>query len=94
MSIADGVSGDMDKVVWSNNHENELPKWSSPCRKALLIQPSSSAAERVFSVLSNCFKEQQMHLLEDYIETSVMIQDGYYGMVHCHVSELCVAKTM
>ena len=43
---------------------------------ALLVQPSSAAAERVFSILSNCFKDQQMHSLEDYIEASVTILDN------------------
>ena len=33
--------------------------WSSPCKLILLIQPSSAAAERVFSLLSSSFKEQQ-----------------------------------
>ena len=51
-----------------------IPKWSSACKIALLVQPSSAAAERVFSILSNCFKDQQTHSLEDYIEASVMLQ--------------------
>ena len=40
----------------------------------LLVEPSSAAAERVFSHLSNSFTEQQMSSLEDYIETSIMLQ--------------------
>ena len=43
------------------------------CKTALLIQPSSAAAERVFSLL-NSFKENQARALEDYIETSIMLQ--------------------
>ena len=34
----------------------------------------SAAAERVFSLLSNSFKENQQNALEDYISTSVMLQ--------------------
>ena len=30
--------------------------------------------ERVFSLLNNSFKEQQYSSLEDYIETSIMLQ--------------------
>ncbi len=41
---------------------------------ALLVQPSSAVAERVFSILSNCFKDPQTHSSEDYIEASVMLQ--------------------
>ena len=44
------------------------------CKTALLIQPSSAAAERVFSLLNNSFKENQARALEDYIETSIMLQ--------------------
>ena len=35
---------------------------------------TSAAAERVFSLLSNSFKENQQNALEDYISTSVMLQ--------------------
>ena len=65
IALADGVSMEV---------ERELPKWSNACKLALLVQPSSAAAERVFSILSNCFRDQQMRSLEDYIETSVILQ--------------------
>ena len=74
MAIADGTSADANKLEWWKNHASEVPKWSSGCRAILLLQPSSAAAERVFSLLTNSFKEQQTHALEDYIETSVMLQ--------------------
>ena len=44
------------------------------CKTALLMQPSSAAAERVFSLLNNSFKGSQARALEDYIETSIMLQ--------------------
>ena len=74
MAIADGTSADANKLEWWKNHASEVPKWSSGCRAILLLQPSSAAAERVFSLLTNSFKEQQTQALEDYIETSVMVQ--------------------
>jgi len=40
----------------------------------LLIQPSSAASERVFSLLNNTFNEQQQSCLEDYVEVSIMLQ--------------------
>ena len=43
-------------------------------RKVLVVQPSSAAAERVFSILSNSFTDQQEQSLEDYVEASVMLQ--------------------
>ena len=42
--------------------------WSTAFKLVLLVQPSSAAAERVFSLL------RQSSSLEDYIETSLMLQ--------------------
>ena len=44
----------------------------------LLVQPSSAAAERVFSILQR-FTAQQQSSLEDYLELSVMLQ---YNLAH------------
>ena len=38
------------------------------------FQPSAAAAERVFSLLQNSFKDQQYSSLKDYIEASIMLQ--------------------
>ena len=63
----------MSKSWWKKN-EKVLPNWSSTCKSVLLLQPSSAAAERVFSILTNSFTDRQEHSLKDYIETSVMLQ--------------------
>ena len=47
---------------------------ASACKRVLLLQPSSAAAERVFSILSNSFNSQQESSLEDYTELSVILQ--------------------
>ena len=62
------------KVEWWKVHEERLPNWSSAVKKVLVVQPSSAAAERVFSLLSASFHEQQEHALSDYLEASVMLQ--------------------
>ena len=49
-------------------------KWAEATRKVLLLQPSSVAAERVFSLLFNSFSSRQDSSLEDYVELSVTIQ--------------------
>ena len=54
-----------------------LPNWTRSCRLVLLVQPSSGAAERVFSVLTNSFSAQQESSLEDYKLLSVMLQYKY-----------------
>ena len=61
----------IDKRGWWKKHENKLPDWAKSC---LLVQPSSAAAERAFSILSNCFSSKQEHSLQDYIEASVMLR--------------------
>ena len=55
-------------------HASDLPNWSSAVRKVALIQPSSAAAECVFSLLSCSFGPQQDLTLQDYIECSLMLQ--------------------
>ena len=40
----------------------------------VLVQPSSAAAERVFSLLVTMFGDQQHETLEDYIEAALMLR--------------------
>ena len=68
------MSTEFDKLAWWKSHQHELPNWSKACKNALLIQPSAAAAECVFSLLNKSFKETQARALEDYIETSIMLQ--------------------
>ena len=42
-------------------------------RKVLLVQPSSAAAERIFSVMESLFNKQQDSALEETVEASVML---------------------
>ena len=55
-------------------HETSLPEWAAAAKKVVLVQPSSAACERVFSLLNNSFSTQQDSSLQDYIETSIMMQ--------------------
>ena len=64
LAKADGLSVDADKTSWWQADSNELPKWSSAYKQVLLVQPSSAAAERVFSLLENSFSTKS---LEGYI---------------------------
>ena len=62
------------KVEWWHNHKDQLPHWASAVKRVLLVQPSSAAAERVFSILNSSFNDQQGHALVDYLQASVMTQ--------------------
>ncbi len=74
LSVAEDVSSAIDPVAWWRDHEYRLPNWARACKYITLIQPSSAAAERVFSLLSNSFKDNQERALEDYVSASVMLQ--------------------
>ena len=65
---------DFDILNWWNRHQSDLPQWSGVAETIFLIQPSSVASERVFSILNNSFSDQQQQSLEDYVESSVMLQ--------------------
>ena len=56
IALADGVSMEVERTTWWKNHERELPKWSNACKLALLVQPSSAAAESVISNLVELFQ--------------------------------------
>ena len=71
---AEGIDSGYCVLKWWKNASVDLPHWSVLARQVLLVQPSSAAAERVFSLLSNSFNEQQLNALEDYIEASIMLQ--------------------
>lgn len=61
-------------LEWWRMTSSEIPTWSACACKLLLVQPSSAASERVFSILKASFHEQQDNSLQDYIKTSVMLQ--------------------
>ena len=69
----------VDPLHWWRGHESQLLKWAKACSLVLLVQPSSTAAERVFSLLSNSFSSRQESSLEDYVELSVMLQ--YFNLM-------------
>lgn len=61
-----GVDSSIDCVKWWKDCENTLPTWATAARKVLVAQPSSAAAERVFSLLNSSFVSQQGSSLKDY----------------------------
>ena len=75
VATSEGVSSNADKLGWWNKHEANLPRWSRAhhVRVILLIQPSSVAAEWLFSLLSNSFSDGQTSSMEDYVKTLAML---------------------
>ena len=46
------TSPEIDVTSWWVEHADELPHWSTVVKMVALIQPSSVAVERVFSILT------------------------------------------
>ena len=61
-------------LQWWRTNASELPHWSTAAQKVVLLQPSSAASERVFSLLNNCFSKRQDSSLSDYVEALFMLQ--------------------
>ena len=74
LAHATDVSSTIDTLRWWEDHRSDLPAWSSAVRKGFVPQPSSAAAERVFSLLKNTFGDQQQTSLSVYVEASLMVQ--------------------
>ena len=71
LAKASDVDSSINTLDWWKRNVNYLPKWVSALQKVLLIQPSSAASERVFSLLKASFNKQQECSSQNYIETSV-----------------------
>ena len=71
---ADIISPDLSALKWWKQNLVDLPSCSIGLRKVLVIQPTSAAAERVFSMLTTGFGDIQESSLNDYIEASVMLR--------------------
>ena len=74
LAKAADTSPSVQPLLWWKNNSEDLPNWSAAVRKVALVQPSSAAAERVFSLLTCSFGAQQDLTLQDYIECSLMLQ--------------------
>lgn len=73
LAACEGVRA-AEPLKWWLDHGNQFPAWASAFKKVLLVQPSSAAVERVFSLLENSFGKNQASALEDYIEGALMLQ--------------------
>lgn len=74
LSLSADVSSGIDILKWWKDHHEELPKWSAAALSVFLVQPSSAAAERVFSLLKSSFGEQQQSALHDLVTATLMVQ--------------------
>ena len=73
-AIESDDSSNVDCLMFWKNSASTLPLWAAAVKKILVVQPSSAAVERVFSMLNNAFKDQQHNSLQDYLEASIMLR--------------------
>ena len=73
LATSNGVHA-TDILDWWKRHKEALPRWSREAVNIFLCQPSSAAAEQVFSLLKASLSDQQQSALEHYIETSLMLR--------------------
>ena len=74
LAKAADIDAEKDPLVLWKAHSADLPHWSTAAADVLVVQPSSAAAERVFSLLKASFGPQQAATLNDYIQMSLMLQ--------------------
>ena len=74
LAAAESVTCEADPLLFWRRHASQLPNWAEAAKMVLLVQPSSAASERVFSLLRNSFGERQNTSLQDYVEASLMLQ--------------------
>ena len=74
LGLAQDVCPEYDTLSWWKRHSHELPFWSAAAQDVTLVQPSSATSECVFLILKNSFGPQQDSSLQDYIESSLMLQ--------------------
>ena len=74
LTKAADLDRNVDPLEWWKDHSDDLPCWSAVAGKLLLVQPSSAAAERVFSLLQNSFGSYEDAACTDYIQASIMLQ--------------------
>ena len=76
IAASEGVVETVNPFDWwkAKEENNSLLKWVQAFKLILLMQPSSAAAECVFSLLNKSFNTSQESAMEDYIQLSVMMQ--------------------
>ena len=73
-AAATGIDEELDVMLFWRQHRLSLPHWSQLAFIVALFQPSSAAAERVFSMMEAQFDDTQSNALEDYRAASVMLR--------------------
>eukprot|EP00112_Aurelia_sp_Birch-Aquarium-sp1_P014586 Seg3162.1 transcript_id=Seg3162.1/GoldUCD/mRNA.D3Y31 product="hypothetical protein" protein_id=Seg3162.1/GoldUCD/D3Y31 len=76
LALVDGtqIQVEDEKLKWWERNASNLPRWAKAVKKILVVQPSSAAAERVFSCMKSSLSYEQQSALEETVEASVMLR--------------------
>ena len=57
LAVVDGtqIQAEDEKLKWWGRNACSLPRWARAVKKILVVQPSSTAAERVLSCMKSSF---------------------------------------
>ena len=64
------------ETFW-NRYKFDLPTWHFASREVALVTPSSATVERLFSLLTQGFGDNQVAALQDYKKTCCLIRYNY-----------------
>ena len=79
LARAEDISPEIDRLEWWKKHECDLPHWSQDMQECFARAAIFCCCRTsVFNTISSSFTERQTSSLEDYIETSVMLQYNNY----------------
>ena len=67
-----GLGEVVDVLQWHYDHREVRPNFWLAASMVVLVQPSSGAAECVFSLLRALWGEKQFHTLGDAVKVSLM----------------------
>ena len=70
-------------IVFCGGEKAWPPAWAAAARKVVIVQPSSAAAERVFSMLKSSFRDQQDNSLQHYIRLLILLMWQCLRVIAC-----------
>ncbi len=83
------IDNDVDVIAYWYSMRNTLPNWYHyVIPEAVIFQPTSCAAERVFAMLKWMFGDDQEAALEDYKEASLMMRYNEAARMHLDVNHV------
>ena len=72
---AEGLSSDADPLTWWKQNKSKYPKLAILARKYLAVQSSSTASERVMSLMGNILSKKRLRLTDKNFSSLIYLYD-------------------